>query len=166
MVVAEIVRARGLHGEVVVRSQTDVPGRLKRLKSVTARLPDQAELPLEIASAWPHNGNWVLKFAGIDSVDGAQRLRGAELWVPFIERGVLSEGEFFQSDLIGCQVIDSATGESVGVVEGWQEYGGPPLMEVGRRGRKDLIPFVASLCQIDLAAKTIGMEIPRGLLEL
>ena len=166
VVIAEILRARGNRGEVLARSQTDVPDRLKVLHSATARLEDGSEVPVEITAAWQHKGDWVLKFQGIDSIDAAQRFRRADLWVPLVSRGALGEGEFFQSDLIGCQVVEQATGERVGVVEGWQQYGGPPLMEVRHGGREVLIPFVSSACEVDVAAGTIRVNLPAGLLDL
>ena len=39
-------------------------------------------------------------------------------------------------------------------------------MEVRREGGEELIPFVVSLCTVDLTARTIVMEIPPGLLGL
>jgi 16S rRNA processing protein RimM len=167
VVVAEILRPRGNRGEVLARSQTDVPGRLENLKRAAARLADGSDLPIEIAAAWAHKGDWVLKFVGIDSIDAAERFRRAELWVSLPNRGTLPEGEFFQADLIGCTVRDAATGKCLGTVAGWQQYGGPPLMEVSVDGREVLIPFVGSICRrIDLAARTITVEVPEGLLDL
>ena len=166
VVVAEILRARGIRGEVIARSQTDVPGRLEHLKTVSAGLPDGSVLPLQLLQAWKHKGDWVLKFAGIDSRDDAERLRGADLWVPLSNRGELAEGEFFRSDLVGCVVIDRRSGEQAGVVAGWQQYGGAPLMEVKSAERERLIPFVGSLCEVDLTARTIRTELPEGLLDL
>jgi 16S rRNA processing protein RimM len=167
VVIADILRARGIRGEVLAKSQTDVPGRLKSLKRVQVRLTDGGDLPLELESAWEHKGDWVLKFRGFDSVDAAERLRGAELWVPREERGRLAEGEYFQSDLLGCQVVEKGTGEALGVVEGWQQYGGPPLLEVKREDGEILIPFVSAICQdIDLVSRVIRVELPEGLLDL
>jgi 16S rRNA processing protein RimM len=167
VVVAEILRPRGNRGEVLAKSQTDVPGRLENLKRAVARLADGSDVPVEIAAAWAHKGDWVLKFVGIDSIDAAERFRRAELWVSLPNRGTLPEGEFFQTDLVGCTVTDAATGRCLGAVAGWQQYGGPPLMEVSVDGREVLIPFVGSICRrIDLAARTITVEVPEGLLDL
>ncbi|HEX7362872.1 MAG TPA: ribosome maturation factor RimM [Bryobacteraceae bacterium] len=166
VVIAEILRPRGNQGEVLARSQTDVPGRLEHLKSATAQLAGGADVPVEIAAAWRHKGDWVLKFSGVDSIDAAERFRGADLWVPFANRGTLAEGDFFQWDLIGCEVLNSATGERVGKIKGWQRHGAAPLMEVESGKREWLIPFVSAFCDVDLAARTIRIEIPEGLLEL
>ncbi len=166
MVLAEILRARGIRGEVVARSQTDVPGRMEHLTNACARLTDGLDVPVEIAASWQHKGDWVLKFSGVDSIEAAERFRGADLWVEFADRGTLDEGDFFRSDLVGCQIIDICKGEAIGVVAGWQQYGGPPLMEVRVNGREALIPFVAAQCAVDLSARTIRMHLPGGLLEL
>lgn len=166
-VVAEIVRPRGIRGELIAISQTDVPGRLKSLSKAQAQLSDGTDVPVEISHAWEHKGNWVLKLLGVDSIEAADRFRGADLWVPLEERGSLPAGEFFRSDLIGCQVIDRATGEPVGSVRGWQQHGGAaPLMEVAGNLGDALVPFVADLCEVDLERRTIRMNLPAGLLEL
>ena len=167
VVIADILRARGIRGEVVARSQTDVPGRFNNLKEAQVRLGDGSNLPVELETAWEHKGDWVLKFRGIDSIDSAERLRGAELWVPREERGKLGEGEYFQSDLLGCHVMDKKTGKSLGIVKGWQQYGGPPLLQVKRGEGEVLVPFVSAICQdIDLSARFVWVELPEGLLDL
>ena len=100
------------------------------------RMPDGSDQAVTVESAWHHNENWVLKFAGVDSIDAAKRLRGADLWVPQAERGALPEGEYFQSDLVGCRVVDGKDGRVLGVVEGFEQYGGPLLLEVKSEGRR------------------------------
>jgi 16S rRNA processing protein RimM len=169
VVIAEIIRPHGNRGEVIVRAQTDVPGRIENLKTANVRLTDGADggnASVEIVSAKPHKGNWILKFTGVDSIDAAERFRGADLWIPFESRGILPEGDFFQSDLIGCSVFDTVSGKRVGVVTGWQQYGGPPLMEVSGDGREVLIPFIRRVCEVDLGQHSIRVELPDGLLDL
>jgi ribosomal 30S subunit maturation factor RimM len=80
------------------------------------------------------------------------------------ERTPLEAGEFFQSELVGCQVIDRSTGESLGRVEGWEDAGGAGLLAV--EGGL-LIPFARSICvEIDPAARRIVVELPEGLKDL
>jgi len=167
VVVADLLRPRGNRGELLAVSQTDVPDRLPTLKAALVRLADGSELPVAIESAWPHKEHWVLKFAGIDSISDADRFRGSELRVRLEERGRLADGEYFQSDLIGCAVVDKASGRSLGTVRGWQQFGGPPLMELQMEGREVLVPFVPPICQeVDVAGKKIVVDLPEGLLEL
>jgi 16S rRNA processing protein RimM len=165
-VLAEIFRPRGVRGELIARSLTDIPGRLEALKRAQVRLVSGADRQVEIIEVWPHKADWVIKFNGVDSIEAANEFRGADLWVPVSERAVLPDGDYFQSDLMGCEVVDRATGRSVGLVEGWQQFGGPPLMEVTVEGRAALIPFICSECQVDLGARVIRMGLPEGILDL
>jgi 16S rRNA processing protein RimM len=166
VVIAELFRARGIRGELIARSQTDIPGRLENLKRANARLANGTDVAVEIEEAWEHRGDWVLKFAGVDTMDAANVFRGADLWVPPEERGELPAGGFFQSDLIGCSIVDKASGKELGVVAGFQEIGGPTLMEMTVDGREVLIPFVEQLCEVDLPGRVIRVDLPDGLLDL
>ena len=53
----------------------------------------------------------MFKFRGIDTITDAEDLAGPKCGIPR-ERAAAarSEGEFYQSDLIGCEVVDRATG--------------------------------------------------------
>jgi 16S rRNA processing protein RimM len=99
-------------------------------------------------------------------MNAAEIFRGADLWIPAGDRGALPEGDFFESDLVGCAVIDRATGCRLGVVDGWRHYGGAPLMALSVGAREVLVPFVNSLCQVDLMAREIRVDLPEGLLGL
>jgi 16S rRNA processing protein RimM len=124
---------------------------------------DGAEYRIE--RIWDHDGTLIFKFAGIDSINDAEKLRGAEVRVPFEERAPLEEGEYYQSDLLGCEVRDLATGRVIGKVTGWEEYGGPSLLEVD--DGRILIPFVKAICpEVDLSARVIRVTLPEGLEDL
>ena len=167
VVIAEILRPRGNRGELLVISQTDVPGRIEGLRFGQVRLSDGSDVQVEIEEAWQHKGNWVLKFAGVDSISAADRFRGSDLWIPFDSRGKLQDGEYFRSDLVGCSVIDALDGSILGIVGGWQQYGGPLLLEVSIAGREVLIPFVEPICsKVNLEGRTIVVELPEGLVQL
>jgi 16S rRNA processing protein RimM len=166
VIVAEIVKPRGVRGELLARSQTDVPGRLESLRQAQAHLRSGEDVPVELEKAWQHKEDWVLKFAGVDTIAQANSFRGAELWVPLAERGALPGGEFFQWDLVGMSVFEAATAEELGVVTDVLQYGGPPLLKVKYRDSDVLIPFVPAICEADLVARVIRVTLPEGLLQL
>lgn len=121
---------------------------------------------LEVENVWRHGDRVIFKFRGVDSISDAEKLAGAEVSIPKGERADLPDGEYFQTDLIGCTVFDR-DGKVVGTVEGWQEYGGPALLEVNANGREVLIPFAKSICiEIDPGQKRIVVDLPEGLREL
>ena len=104
----------------------------------------------------------VLKFQGVDTMSDAERLEGLELRIPKQDRPPAPEGEFYFSDLIGCEVVEKS-GKVVGVVEDWEEFSPTPLLIVSGK----MIPFAKAICiEIDLASKRIVIDPPEGLLEL
>ena len=119
---------------------------------------------VEIESVWEHGDRLVFKFNGIDNISDAEVWQGAELRVPAAERAPLDEGEFYFSDLIGCEVWDRKQGDRVGVVTAMREFGGPGLLELDNGM---LVPYARAICvNIDPAAKRIDVELPEGLREL
>ncbi len=107
-----------------------------------------------------HGDQLILKFAGVNTISDAERLAGADVSIPIEERAELPEGEYFQSDLIGCEVVDVG-GRSLGIVTDFEETAGTPLLHVGTNL---LIPFARSIClKIDTAARRIEVHLPEGL---
>jgi 16S rRNA processing protein RimM len=155
-----LVRTRGNRGELAAIPLSSNP---ERSRHVTVN-----GTPLEVEEFWTHRDQAIFKFRGIDSISAAEPLVGADVCIPSEERAALPEGEYYQSDLIGCEVVERKTGETIGVVEAWQEYGGPPLIEVkGTDGREILIPFAKSICvRIDPTARRIEVDMPEGLNDL
>lgn len=122
---------------------------------------------MEVERTWMHGDHLIFKFKGVDTISDAERLAGADVCIPLDQRDPAPEGEYYQSDLLGFE-ITGAGGRVLGVVTGWQETGGPALMEVRTpAGKELLIPFVKAICtRIDLAARRIEVELPEGLEDL
>jgi len=114
-----------------------------------------------------HGDQLIFKFKGIDSISDAERLSGAEVSIPFEQRDPVGEGEYYQTDLVGCEVFDP-TGRRLGTVEAFEETGGTPLIEVRTEdGKQILIPFARSICtRIDVAQRRIEVNLPEGLEDL
>ncbi len=76
-----------------------------------------------VESAWFHDNRLVLKFRGVDTMSDAERLTGCEVRVPRAERVPLEPGEFFESDLVGCEVVEREGGASLGRVTALRDIG-------------------------------------------
>ncbi len=167
---ARLVRPRGNRGELIAEPMSNRRERFAALGNVTvfpAGRPEGESQAHVVESSWWHGERLVLKFRGIDSITGAEALRGAAVCVPASERANLPDGEYYLDDLIGLQVVDRRTGAELGRVTGWQESGGPPLMVVGGPEGEFLIPFAASICvAIEPEARRIEVDLPEGLREL
>lgn len=159
--VAVLGKTRGNRGEILAFPLSSKPERFESLREVFLFGSGDR---YQIESTWFHDGALVFKFQGIDTISAAEELRGAEVRVPKSQRIPLEAGEFFQSDLIGCEVVDQETGESLGRVSDWNESGGPGLL-VTEGGL--LIPFARAICiEIDPEAKRIAVRLPEGLKDL
>lgn len=162
-----MVKAQGRRGEVAAELHTDFPERFAERKRVFALLAGGSRRELRIEEFWPHKGRMVLKFAGIDSIEQAEELRGCEIQIPAAERAPLEPGSAYVGDLVGCVVFDSDT--EVGTVKHVQFGAGeaPLLVVAGAKGRELLVPLAeAYLKAMDIAGKRIAMELPEGMLEL
>jgi 16S rRNA processing protein RimM len=162
---ARLVRARGVRGEISADGLGTRISRFSELGRCTLYKPGLPDRAVEIESVWEYRGHPVLKFRGIDTMTGAEELQGYELRIPLEERAPAPEGEYFHSDLIGCEMVER-DGGVVGTVTGWEDFGGNGLLIV--QGEKELmVPFVSRICvDIDVAAKRIVVELPEGLKEL
>ncbi len=163
---ARIARPRGVRGEVVADGPMESPDRLLGFPRLYLFPPGE---PVKLERAWMHEGRLVLKFEGVDSRNDCERLRNAELRIPLEDRPATAEGEYYYSDLVGCRLIDRATGRDEGEVTSWQEGGGPVLLEVRREGAKEpmLVPFAQAICEeVDLAGRRIFVHLPDGLKDL
>jgi 16S rRNA processing protein RimM len=163
--IALLGKTRGNRGELTALALSGKPERYEALREVYLLRPGAASAErLNVEFTWFHQEILVFKFRGVDSISDAESLVGSEVRVPIAERTPLEPGEFFQSELLGCQVIDRRTGETLGLVEGWEDSGGAGLLEV--TGNL-LIPFARSICvEIDPTARRIVVELPEGLKEL
>jgi 16S rRNA processing protein RimM len=160
VVVAHLTRPRGNKGELCAISLTSHPERFEKLTKVQVGGVSQA-----LERVWYHNGEPVFKFQGIDSISDAEALRGQDVSIPASERLTLPEDEYYFADLVGCRVLDVDSGNLIGVVTGWQEAGGPVVLELDN-GRV-LVPFAkAILPNIDVRAREIRAALPEGLLGL
>jgi 16S rRNA processing protein RimM len=152
VVVGRVVKAHGLHGEVVVQVLSDVPGRLDA--GVEVRLGGD---PVTIRTSRPHQGRLLVAFDGVLDRTAAERLRGFALEV---ERIDLDETDaYYVHELVGMPVR-AADGNALGTVQAVVELpaaAGYDLLEVARDdGGTWLLPAVDEY--VDVVAGPDGGE--------
>lgn len=161
--VALLGKTRGNRGEITALALSSKPERYESLREVHLFRGDEDSGSYCVESTWFHDSTLIFKFEGVDSISAAEELSGAEVRIPMAERVALDPGEFFESDIVGCEVVDRRTGESLGQVEAWDDAGGAGVLVVGEL----MIPFAREICvEIDPAAKRIAVELPAGLKDL
>ena len=163
--IGKIVRPRGLRGEVIADVLTDFPDRFEGLDSVIALFADGGRKDLKIEDFWFQKDRIVLRFAGFDSIEAAEKLRDVELCIPESDVARLDEGEFFDWQLEGCEV-ETIESDRIGIVRSVMRTGGTEILVVEGSGKEYLIPFAETICvDVDVDKKTIRVDPPAGLLE-
>lgn len=166
---ARLVRPQGRHGEILADLLTDFPERFAertRLALLSSETSPVSAREVLLESHWLHKGRVVLKFGGIDSISAADALRGLFVAIPASQRAPLTDGSVYIADLIGCEIFDLNTSQSIGIITDVDRDAA--LLEVKTPGGEQaLVPFAkAYLVTMDLAAKRIEMRLPEGLLDI
>ncbi len=164
------MKTQGRRGEVAVELHTDFPERFAERRRIYALGRNGERRQLQLESFWPHQERYVLKFAGVDSMDQAEDLVGSELQIHKDEREKLEPGSAYTSDLVGCVVWTVSTERELKlgqVAEVQFGTGEAPLLIVREGAAEYLLPFAAEYLEgMDLERKCIRMRLPEGLLEV
>jgi 16S rRNA processing protein RimM len=94
-----VVKPHGLRGEVIVELFTN---RTERLAPGTVL--DGPDGRLEVLWATPHQKRWIVAFAGVTGIDGAEALRGAVLSAEPLD----DPDALWVHELVGSEVVDTA----------------------------------------------------------
>jgi 16S rRNA processing protein RimM len=166
LLVGRVARAHGNRGQVIVNAETDFPDdRFKAGNAVLVGPAERAERR-EIRDVRFHRGRPILTLSGVESMNEAEALAGAELWVPAAALAPLPAGTFYRHDLIGCEVADAA-GAALGTVSGVEGTLDRSYLVVKAEAGEVMIPMVAEFCvNVDLAARRITVSPPDGLFEI
>jgi 16S rRNA processing protein RimM len=164
LLVGRVARAHGIRGQVIVNLETDFPE--ERFKAGEVLLVGPEGEPREIREVRFHQGRPVIALSGVDTMNDADALAGAELKVPAATVPPLPSGTFYRHDLVGCEVRDNL-GRTIGrvaAVEGTLERS--RLVVSGDAGEV-LIPLVDAICtSVDTAKGLIVVDPPAGLLDV
>jgi 16S rRNA processing protein RimM len=167
VVIARIVKARGIRGEVACDLMTDFPQRFDGMEHITLWMPDDTRHTLEIEDHWFHQARLILKFAGYDTMTAAETLVGGRLVIAEADAIELDTDEFYEYQIVGAEVI-TTDGQPVGIVKRLLRTGGADVLVIeSAQGREHMIPFTDEICTtVDVEAKRITVNPPEGLLEL
>ena len=155
LLVGVVGRPVGLKGEVEVEVVSDDPSRFE----VGSRLI-AAERTLTVRSVRRNRNATVVAFAEVVDRDGADTLRGLDLVVPASQARELGPREYWDHDLIGCEVVTTG-GERIGTVEDVLHGPATEVLVVG----KHLVPLVADIVVGVEPKKTITIDPIPGLLD-
>jgi 16S rRNA processing protein RimM len=159
ILLGRIAGAHGIRGEVLIHTYTAAPESI----GAYGPLSDAAGArSFRIESARVTQKGVVARLAGIGDRNGAEALKGVELFIERARLPAAAEGEFYHADLIGLSAVDPA-GKPVGEIVAVQNYGAGDLLELRLAGasRTELVPFTdAAVPEVNIAARRIVVVLP------
>jgi 16S rRNA processing protein RimM len=139
--IGRVVRPQGRRGEVLTEPLSDRPDRFPSLKRAYVPGPAGEAREVTVTSCWPHKGRFVLKLAGVNSIDAAEAFRGQELRIGDEELEHLPEGSYYHHQLRGLEARN-LEGRRLGEVRDLLETGvGVPVLVIREGAREHLVPL-------------------------
>jgi 16S rRNA processing protein RimM len=164
--VGRVARAHGNKGQVIVNPETDFPADRFAVGNVLVVEQAGHEVERRIVAVRFQQGRPIVTLDGVESMNDAEALAGAELKVPAEGLGPLPERTYYRHDLVGCEVRtkDGDVLGKVTAVEGPLERS---RLVIARQGGEVMIPMVdAFVIDVNVAAQWIVVDPPAGLIDL
>jgi 16S rRNA processing protein RimM len=161
LVVGFLRRAHGLHGEMIMDLHTDFP---ERFRSGRKLFIGEEHKPITLASARPHAKGMLVRLKGVETPEDAAQYRNQWVYVKSSDVPPLPEGQIYQHELFGFQVVDendNLLGELVEIIET-----GANNVYVVRdpEGREILLPDIPSVVlDLDRARRVMRVHLLEGL---
>jgi 16S rRNA processing protein RimM len=151
----------GVRGELRVKSYTQEPKAIGAYGKLTDRA---GKAVYELTALRPIKDDMlVVRLAGVDAREAAEKLTGAELFARRAQLPPPDEDEFYHDDLIGLQA-ETEDGERLGRVIALSNYGAGDILEIAPEGGGEtlLLPFTKAVAvAIDFEAGRIVIAPPR-----
>jgi 16S rRNA processing protein RimM len=163
--IGQIVRSRGIKGEMVVVPLTDDPSRFLELKEVTVT---QGEITRQfrIEGTRKLQGNILMKLKGIQVPEEAKNLVGGFIEIETDDLVKLPEGKYFIFEIVGLEVRNTK-GEKIGVIKEVISLPANDVYVVRGEKRDYDIPAIREVVKkIDVKNKVMIIAPITGLLEL
>lgn len=169
LTVGRVAKAHGIGGELVVEIRTDDPAaRFAPGNTLRAKEPrGGAERGYVVESAREHGGRLLVRLAGVDDRDAAEKMRGTLFVVDSDELPPIDEPDtYYDHQLEGLRVRTTA-GQDIGVVTEVLHTAAGELLVVRRESGEALVPFVSAIVtSVSLTDRVVEIDPPEGLLDL
>lgn len=158
VLMAAVIGAHGLKGEVKVKAFTAAPAALNAYGPLHAK--DGRRFTIAALRA-TGDDEAVVAFAEVKDRNASEALKGTELFVARESLPAADPGEFYHADLVGLEAFDK-DGHRIGKVLSVQNYGaGDVLVIAADEGEEILLAFTKdNVPEIDFANTRITVAVP------
>lgn len=154
VLIGRIVGAHGIRGDVVIHSFAAVQEDIAAYGPLSS---GDGARTFVLSHIRPGPKGVVARVQGVADRNGAEALKGTELYVARESLPEPEDGEYYVNDLIGMAVVDSE-GRDIGRVVDAPDYGAGPLLEIRKLNatQTELIPFTdAYVPEVDLVQRRV-----------
>ncbi len=162
----KIVSKYSFKGEVLVKLDTDQPEIYENMESVFVSLGNNL-VPFFIDRCRLHKSNLLrIDFQEVKDEAAANRILGAQLYLPLNMLPLLTGNKFYFHEVIGFTVQDQIHGD-IGIIEAVNDSASQVLFEVKNGDKELLIPVTDDIVtKVDRDVKTVHVNTPEGLVDL
>ena len=164
--VGKIIGTHGIKGQLKVHSYSGNFESLRAARTVILKSADGTLHEFVLKNSNANSGKFIISLQDFDDIDQAQPLVGSELCLKRGNLPILTDDEYYWSDLIGLRVV-TVDGILLGTIADIFETGSSDIYVVRNDTREYLIPAIGDVVQqVDLAGGTIVITPLEGLLDL
>ena len=157
LMIGEVLKPQGIRGEVKVKPYAANHDDFHLWKTLYLKKGDAYE-PVASRCIRVHDGFAYLILGQCASMDDAEKLRGAQLYIDREHANPLAEDEVYISDLIGCTAVDE-TGKTLGILTDVLQYGMvDTYVFKTERGTLMAPALKAVFPAVDVAARRISVD--------
>ena len=159
VLLGQISTAQGIRGEVVIKSYTGEPADIGSYGPLT---DEGGTRSFDITVVRVAKKGVIARINGVTDRNGAEALRGTQLYIDRDKLPAPEDDEVYHADLIGLEAV-TADGEIVGEVVAVQNFGAGDLLEVRLSGKRrtEFVPFDETFVpEIDLEAGRVTVVMP------
>lgn len=149
ILVGKIVAPQGIRGEVRVQTFTARPDDFRKLEIISDRFASSDFNFVRLLN--PTSNVIIARIRGINDRNAAETLRNTELFISRDALPAAENGEYYQADLIGFDVMRD--GVKIGIVDGFQNFGAGDIIELDNG---EMVSFIGA--DVDIEKRQIHVK--------
>jgi 16S rRNA processing protein RimM len=154
-------RPHGVRGEIIMDLHTDFPERLRKGRKLFV---GEDHKPMSLEAIRPHGKGMLIKLKTIDTPEAAGQFRNQWVYAAMKDLPPLAEGQHYQHELLGIEVIDD-NGNPLGKLVEIIETGANDVYVVkDDSGKEILLPNIPSVVlDLDFDRRIMKVHLLEGL---
>ena len=161
--IGQIVNTSGLKGILKIKPFTDDIKKFSNLKTIYIKTKSGLT-EFKIEQVRYVKNMVMLKLAGIDTVEEAEKYRNLYIKILRDQEEELEEGSYYVVDILGCKVNTDANQELGKIVDVFQTGSNDVYVVKDEQGKQILLPAIKQVIKnVDIKNKSITVHLLEGL---